>query len=206
MRPRVQLTGLAAGFQAVAALPAGADETAVIAAARDRAGRAARHRRVPRPPDTGGAARAGDGLRKRPRASHRTRHRRRRPAALKPRGTRHTATDTSPASVRTARDHQARPPSVRAKKYFSPERTVAFSLPPVIPQYRSAIDRWATTVRALWPPGPISVRALWPPGPYPFDLRSGPGGHGPALRGPVGHKATTGAPPRPAASAGRRRG
>jgi GntR family transcriptional regulator / MocR family aminotransferase len=34
--PRVQLTGLAAGFQAVAALPAGADETAVIAAARDR--------------------------------------------------------------------------------------------------------------------------------------------------------------------------
>jgi GntR family transcriptional regulator/MocR family aminotransferase len=34
--PRVQLTGLAAGFQAVAALPAGADESAVIAAARDR--------------------------------------------------------------------------------------------------------------------------------------------------------------------------
>jgi GntR family transcriptional regulator / MocR family aminotransferase len=34
--PRVQLTGLAAGFQAVAALPPGADETAVIAAARDR--------------------------------------------------------------------------------------------------------------------------------------------------------------------------
>jgi GntR family transcriptional regulator / MocR family aminotransferase len=34
--PRVRLTGLAAGFQAVAALPAGADETAVIAAARDR--------------------------------------------------------------------------------------------------------------------------------------------------------------------------
>jgi len=33
---RVQLTGLAAGFQAVAALPPGADETAVIAAARDR--------------------------------------------------------------------------------------------------------------------------------------------------------------------------
>jgi GntR family transcriptional regulator / MocR family aminotransferase len=34
--PRVQLTGLAAGFQAVAALPPGADEPAVIAAARDR--------------------------------------------------------------------------------------------------------------------------------------------------------------------------
>jgi len=34
--PRVQLTGLAAGFQAVAPLPAGADETAVIAAARAR--------------------------------------------------------------------------------------------------------------------------------------------------------------------------
>ncbi len=34
--PRVQLTGLAAGFHAVAPLPAGADETAVIAAARDR--------------------------------------------------------------------------------------------------------------------------------------------------------------------------
>ena len=34
--PRVRLTGLAAGFQAVAALPPGADETAVIAAARDR--------------------------------------------------------------------------------------------------------------------------------------------------------------------------
>ena len=34
--PRVQLTGLAAGFQAVAALPPGTDETAVIAAARDR--------------------------------------------------------------------------------------------------------------------------------------------------------------------------
>jgi GntR family transcriptional regulator/MocR family aminotransferase len=34
--PRVQLTGLAAGFQAVAPLPAGASETAVIAAARSR--------------------------------------------------------------------------------------------------------------------------------------------------------------------------
>jgi GntR family transcriptional regulator/MocR family aminotransferase len=34
--PRVQLTGLAAGFHAVAPLPAGADETAVIAAARGR--------------------------------------------------------------------------------------------------------------------------------------------------------------------------
>jgi GntR family transcriptional regulator / MocR family aminotransferase len=34
--PRVQLTGLAAGFQAVAPLPPGTDETAVIAAARDR--------------------------------------------------------------------------------------------------------------------------------------------------------------------------
>jgi GntR family transcriptional regulator/MocR family aminotransferase len=34
--PRVQLTGLAAGFQAVAPLPPGAEETAVIAAARDR--------------------------------------------------------------------------------------------------------------------------------------------------------------------------
>ncbi|HUN33178.1 MAG TPA: PLP-dependent aminotransferase family protein [Trebonia sp.] len=34
--PRVQLTGLAAGFQAVAPLPPGADETAVIAAARQR--------------------------------------------------------------------------------------------------------------------------------------------------------------------------
>jgi GntR family transcriptional regulator/MocR family aminotransferase len=34
--PRVQLTGLAAGFQAVAPLPPGASETAVIAAARDR--------------------------------------------------------------------------------------------------------------------------------------------------------------------------
>ena len=34
--PRVQLTGLAAGFQAVAPLPPGADETAVIAAARAR--------------------------------------------------------------------------------------------------------------------------------------------------------------------------
>jgi GntR family transcriptional regulator/MocR family aminotransferase len=34
--PRVQLTGLAAGFHAVAALPPGADETAVIAAARER--------------------------------------------------------------------------------------------------------------------------------------------------------------------------
>jgi GntR family transcriptional regulator/MocR family aminotransferase len=34
--PRVRLTGLAAGFQAVAALPPGADETAVIGAARDR--------------------------------------------------------------------------------------------------------------------------------------------------------------------------
>jgi len=34
--PRVQLTGLAAGFQAVAPLPPGADETAVVAAARDR--------------------------------------------------------------------------------------------------------------------------------------------------------------------------
>jgi GntR family transcriptional regulator/MocR family aminotransferase len=34
--PRVQLTGLAAGFQAVAPLPPGADETAVIAAARER--------------------------------------------------------------------------------------------------------------------------------------------------------------------------
>jgi GntR family transcriptional regulator/MocR family aminotransferase len=34
--PRVQLTGLAAGFQAVAALPPGADEAAVIAAARAR--------------------------------------------------------------------------------------------------------------------------------------------------------------------------
>jgi GntR family transcriptional regulator / MocR family aminotransferase len=34
--PRVQLTGLAAGFHAVAPLPPGADETAVIAAARDR--------------------------------------------------------------------------------------------------------------------------------------------------------------------------
>jgi GntR family transcriptional regulator/MocR family aminotransferase len=33
--PRVQLTGLAAGFQAVAPLPPGADETAVIAAARE---------------------------------------------------------------------------------------------------------------------------------------------------------------------------
>ena len=34
--PRVQLTGLAAGFHAVAPLPPGADERAVIAAARDR--------------------------------------------------------------------------------------------------------------------------------------------------------------------------
>ncbi len=34
--PRVQLTGLAAGFHAVASLPPGADETAVIAAARER--------------------------------------------------------------------------------------------------------------------------------------------------------------------------
>ena len=34
--PRVQLTGLAAGFHAVAPLPPGADETAVIAAARRR--------------------------------------------------------------------------------------------------------------------------------------------------------------------------
>ena len=34
--PRVQLTGLAAGFQALAPLPSGADETAVIAAARER--------------------------------------------------------------------------------------------------------------------------------------------------------------------------
>jgi GntR family transcriptional regulator/MocR family aminotransferase len=34
--PRVQLTGLAAGFHAVAPLPPGADETAVTAAARDR--------------------------------------------------------------------------------------------------------------------------------------------------------------------------
>ena len=34
--PRVQLTGLAAGFHAVAPLPSGADERAVIAAARDR--------------------------------------------------------------------------------------------------------------------------------------------------------------------------
>jgi len=34
--PGVQLTGLAAGFHAVAALPPGADETAVIAAARER--------------------------------------------------------------------------------------------------------------------------------------------------------------------------
>jgi GntR family transcriptional regulator / MocR family aminotransferase len=34
--PRVQLTGLAAGFQAVAPLPPGADETAVIAAAREK--------------------------------------------------------------------------------------------------------------------------------------------------------------------------
>jgi len=34
--PGIQLTGLAAGFHAVAALPAGADETAVIAAARER--------------------------------------------------------------------------------------------------------------------------------------------------------------------------
>jgi GntR family transcriptional regulator/MocR family aminotransferase len=34
--PRVQLTGLAAGFQAVAPLPAGADETTVIVAARER--------------------------------------------------------------------------------------------------------------------------------------------------------------------------
>jgi GntR family transcriptional regulator / MocR family aminotransferase len=34
--PRVQLTGLAAGFHAVAPLPSGADETAVIAAARER--------------------------------------------------------------------------------------------------------------------------------------------------------------------------
>jgi GntR family transcriptional regulator/MocR family aminotransferase len=34
--PRVRLTGLAAGFQAVAPLPPGADEPAVIAAARDR--------------------------------------------------------------------------------------------------------------------------------------------------------------------------
>ena len=34
--PRVQLTGLAAGFQAVALLPPGADEMAVIAATRDR--------------------------------------------------------------------------------------------------------------------------------------------------------------------------
>jgi GntR family transcriptional regulator / MocR family aminotransferase len=34
--PRVQLTGLAAGFQAVAPLPPGADEMAVIAAARER--------------------------------------------------------------------------------------------------------------------------------------------------------------------------
>jgi GntR family transcriptional regulator/MocR family aminotransferase len=34
--PRVQLTGLSAGFQAVAALPAGVSETAVIAAARER--------------------------------------------------------------------------------------------------------------------------------------------------------------------------
>jgi GntR family transcriptional regulator / MocR family aminotransferase len=34
--PRVQLTGLAAGFQAVAPLPPGADETAVIAGARER--------------------------------------------------------------------------------------------------------------------------------------------------------------------------
>ena len=34
--PRAQLTGLAAGFQAVAPLPAGADESSVIAAARER--------------------------------------------------------------------------------------------------------------------------------------------------------------------------
>jgi len=34
--PRVQLTGLAAGFHAVAALSPGADETAVMAAARER--------------------------------------------------------------------------------------------------------------------------------------------------------------------------
>jgi GntR family transcriptional regulator/MocR family aminotransferase len=34
--PRIQLTGLAAGFHAVAPLPPGADETAVILAARDR--------------------------------------------------------------------------------------------------------------------------------------------------------------------------
>ena len=34
--PRVQLTGLAAGFHAVAPLPPGASETAVIAAARER--------------------------------------------------------------------------------------------------------------------------------------------------------------------------
>jgi GntR family transcriptional regulator / MocR family aminotransferase len=34
--PRVQLTGLAAGFHAVAPLPHGADETAVVAAARER--------------------------------------------------------------------------------------------------------------------------------------------------------------------------
>jgi GntR family transcriptional regulator/MocR family aminotransferase len=34
--PRVQLTGLVAGFHAVASLPSGADETAVIAAARER--------------------------------------------------------------------------------------------------------------------------------------------------------------------------
>jgi GntR family transcriptional regulator/MocR family aminotransferase len=34
--PRVQLTGLAAGFHAVAPLPPGADEAAVIAAARER--------------------------------------------------------------------------------------------------------------------------------------------------------------------------
>jgi GntR family transcriptional regulator/MocR family aminotransferase len=34
--PRTRLTGLAAGFQAMAPLPPGADEAAVIAAARDR--------------------------------------------------------------------------------------------------------------------------------------------------------------------------
>ena len=71
--PGVQLTGLAAGFQAVALLPPGANERAVIAAARER--RVGLHRDGTTTcgnPDTRGATRAADGLRQRPRAGHET--------------------------------------------------------------------------------------------------------------------------------------
>ena len=63
--PRVRLTGLAAGFHAVAPLPPGAEEAAVIAAARDR--RVGLHGIADYrgDPDPRGAARAGDGLRQR---------------------------------------------------------------------------------------------------------------------------------------------